>query len=168
MRSCKDFQGGIVRRMDEASVLDTSRLRKNSIYIQNAVGIFHMTPLSQQIQEAQKARLLTRPTLARRDAPCLKQGRSERRGEEVPTALRVGRSPVEWILANGKSLQRIRYPRDLPEPLSIREGAGGLFQHPATMMSQKPARFRSLRLYKSRAHPLCHPLGVVREGANCS
>jgi hypothetical protein len=31
------------------------------------------------------------------------QGRSERRGEEVQTALRVGRSPVELILANGKS-----------------------------------------------------------------
>jgi hypothetical protein len=31
------------------------------------------------------------------------QGRSERRGEEVHTALRVGRSPLEWILANGKS-----------------------------------------------------------------
>ena len=42
-----------------------------------------------------KASLLTRPTLARRDAPCPKQGRSKRRGEEVRTALRVGRSPFE-------------------------------------------------------------------------
>jgi hypothetical protein len=33
----------------------------------------------------------------------VQQGRSERRGEEVQTALRVGRSPVELILANGKS-----------------------------------------------------------------
>ena len=33
----------------------------------------------------------------------VQQGRSERRGEEVHTALRVGRSPVEWILANGKA-----------------------------------------------------------------
>ena len=33
----------------------------------------------------------------------VQQGRSERRGEEVQTALRVGRSPVEWILANGKA-----------------------------------------------------------------
>jgi hypothetical protein len=33
----------------------------------------------------------------------VQQGRSERRGEEVHTALRVGRSPLEWILANGKS-----------------------------------------------------------------
>ena len=49
------------------------------------------------------ARLLTRPTLARRDAPCPEQGRSERRGEEVRTALRVGRSPLQWVLANGKA-----------------------------------------------------------------
>jgi hypothetical protein len=56
------------------------------------------------------AGLLTRPTLAVTsparpesaktdsspwDAPCPKQGRSERRGEEVHTALRVGRSPLE-------------------------------------------------------------------------
>jgi hypothetical protein len=34
----------------------------------------------------------------------VQQGRSERRGEEVHTALRVGRSPLEWILANGESL----------------------------------------------------------------
>ena len=33
----------------------------------------------------------------------VQQGRSERRCEEVHTALRVGRSPLEWILANGKS-----------------------------------------------------------------
>ena len=50
-----------------------------------------------------KGRFLTRPTLARRDAPCPKQGRSERRGEEVCTALRVGRSPFQRILANGKA-----------------------------------------------------------------
>jgi hypothetical protein len=31
------------------------------------------------------------------------QGRRERRGEEVQTALRVGRSPVRWVLANGKA-----------------------------------------------------------------
>jgi hypothetical protein len=33
------------------------------------------------------------------------QGRSERRGEEVRIALRVGRSPFQFILANGKPLQ---------------------------------------------------------------
>ena len=60
-----------------------------------------MAPMSKQVQDAQKARLLTRPTLARRDAPFPKQGRSEPRGEEVRSALRVGRSPLEWILVNG-------------------------------------------------------------------
>jgi len=39
------------------------------------------------------ARLLTRPSLARRDSPCPIQGRSKRRGEEVHTALRATRSP---------------------------------------------------------------------------
>jgi hypothetical protein len=32
----------------------------------------------------------------------VQQGRSERMGEEVHTALRVGRSPLQWVLANGK------------------------------------------------------------------
>jgi len=50
-----------------------------------------------------KTRLLTRPTPARLDAPFPKQGRSEYRTEEVHTALRVGRSPLQWVLANGKS-----------------------------------------------------------------
>ena len=50
-----------------------------------------------------KARLRTHPTLARRDAPSPKQGRSDRRGEEVHTALRVDRSPLHWLLANGKA-----------------------------------------------------------------
>ena len=49
------------------------------------------------------ARLLTHPPLARPDAPCPRQGRRERRGEEVRTALRVGRSPLQWVLANGKA-----------------------------------------------------------------
>ena len=51
-----------------------------------------------------KARQLTHPTPARQDAPFRGQGRSERRGEEVRTALRVGRSPFQWVLANGKAL----------------------------------------------------------------
>jgi hypothetical protein len=50
-----------------------------------------------------KARLLNRSTVARQDAPFRRQGRSERRGEEVQTALRVGRSPLRWVLANGKA-----------------------------------------------------------------
>jgi hypothetical protein len=33
----------------------------------------------------------------------VQHGRSERRGEEVHTTLRVGRSPSQYILANGKT-----------------------------------------------------------------
>ncbi len=55
------------------------------------------------MQDAQKGDLLTLPTPARQDAPRPRQGRSERGGEEVHTALRVGCSPLEWILANRKS-----------------------------------------------------------------
>jgi hypothetical protein len=51
----------------------------------------HTTPLKFSIRRRchnslrmlKKARLLTRPTLARRDAPCPKQGRSERRGRRT-------------------------------------------------------------------------------------
>ena len=48
-------------------------------------------------------RLLTRPTLARRDAPFPKRGR--RRIETGGGTDRTpwGRSPVQWILANGKT-----------------------------------------------------------------
>jgi len=51
----------------------------------------------------------------------VQQGRSERRGEEVHTALRVGRSPLELILANGKSppvLPTAEKPLLNVEPLS--------------------------------------------------
>src|SRR5437016_211026 len=51
-----------------------------------------------------KATVLTRPAPARQDAPFRRQGRSERRGEEVRTALRGGRSPLHCVLANGKAL----------------------------------------------------------------
>jgi hypothetical protein len=47
--------------------------------------------------------------------------RSERRDEVVHTALRVGRSPLEWILANGKSppvLSTSEKPLLNVEPLS--------------------------------------------------
>ena len=81
------------------------------------------------------ARLLTRLTLAAmsptrpeaaktaslpRDAPFPKRGRSERRGEEVRTALRVGRSPLQCISANGKVfLQCFRPPRGSSAMLSL-------------------------------------------------
>ena len=74
-----------------------------------------------QCRMLKKARLLTRPTLARRDAPFRRQGRSERRGEEVHTALCVGRSPLKWILANGKAppgIPRSERLSSYVEPLS--------------------------------------------------
>ncbi len=40
-----------------------------------------------RLRMLKKASLLTNPTLAHRDAPCPKQGRSEQRGEEVRTAI---------------------------------------------------------------------------------
>ena len=49
------------------------------------------------------------------------QGRSKRRGEEVQTALRVGRSPLQWVLANGKAPTAFRISEKLllnVEPLS--------------------------------------------------
>ncbi len=81
----------------------TSSLRNNSVDTQNVVEIFSMAPTPQLSQDAQKAGLLTRPTpaasshsrpepaktgLLPKDAPFRRQGRSERRGEEVRTALR--------------------------------------------------------------------------------
>jgi len=70
-----------------------------------------------------KARFLTRPTLARRDAPRPKQGR--RRVETGGGTDRTpwGRSPVQWILANGKTPSALptsenlnRYVEDFDEP----------------------------------------------------
>jgi hypothetical protein len=51
----------------------------------------------------------------------VQQGRSERRGEEVHTALRVGRSPLQWVLANGKAPPVLPTSKELlfnVEPLS--------------------------------------------------
>jgi|CXWL01.1.fsa_nt_gi hypothetical protein len=71
----------------------------------------------------------------------VQQGRSERTDEEVQTALRVGRSPIQWILANEK------YPPALPisaafllnvEPLN---DASGIFHHPVrVVLNVPPAR----------------------------
>ena len=81
-----------------------SRLRKNSIYTQNAVGIFHMASMSKQVQDAQKGR------------PARPQ---EQRGEEVRTAHLLDRSPVEWILANGKSPPVLPASEKLSSTLSL-------------------------------------------------
>jgi hypothetical protein len=58
-----------------------------------------------------KARLLTRPTPARQDAPFRRQGRSERRGEEVRPALRVTVRPCNESWRTDKPLQYFEYPR---------------------------------------------------------
>ena len=50
--------------------------------------------MPQSLRMLKKASVLTRPAPARRGAPFREQGRSERRGEEVRTALREGRSPL--------------------------------------------------------------------------
>jgi hypothetical protein len=51
----------------------------------------------------------------------VQQGRSERRGEEVHAALRVCRSPLQLVLANGKAPTALRTSEKLllnVEPLS--------------------------------------------------
>jgi len=47
-----------------------------------------------------KARFLTRPTLARRNAPFPKQGRSTRRGEAYPLGYVEGLNDARTLLAN--------------------------------------------------------------------
>ena len=91
-----------------------------------------------------KAGLLTRPTLARQDAPCPEQGRGEQRGEEVRTVLRVGRSPFELILANGKVPPVIPTSERLCSVHRASErcenAAGGLFQHSARAVRGRSSR----------------------------
>ena len=76
------------RQREPIAAIITSRLRKKSM----GTLEFHWS-----------ARLDNRSTPRRMLKKVVQQGRSERRGEEVHTALRVGRSPIEWILANGKA-----------------------------------------------------------------
>ena len=49
----------------------------------------------------------------------VQQGRSERRGEEVHTALRVGRSPLNGSWRTEKPLQCFRPPRSPSSTLSL-------------------------------------------------
>ncbi len=55
----------------------TSRLRENSVYALNTAEISLNASVATIPQDAQKASLLTRPSTARREAPCPRQGRSE-------------------------------------------------------------------------------------------
>ena len=92
-----------------------------------------------------KARFLTRPTLARRDAPCPKQDR--RRVETGGGTDRTswGRSPVQWILANGKTPPAFpasdnlnRYVEDFDES---RTKLAGFFNTRYSAMMLEPGDF---------------------------
>jgi hypothetical protein len=70
-----------------------------------------------------KSRLLTRPTPARRDAPSPKQGRRRTETGGGTDRTSWGRSPIQWILANGKTPPALpptenlnRYVEDFGEP----------------------------------------------------
>jgi hypothetical protein len=73
-----------------------------------------------------KTGLLTRPTLARRDAPFPKQGRRRIETGGGTDRTSWGRSPIQWILANGKTPPAIppsenlnRYVEDFDEPRTM-------------------------------------------------
>ena len=57
-----------------------------------------------QCRMLKKARLLTRPSLARRDAPCPKQGRSERRRRRRYNRTLCGPFALRMDLGEQKSL----------------------------------------------------------------
>ena len=93
-----------------------------------------MAPILNSLRMLKTARLLTRPTLATIspsrpesakkasspwDAPYPKQGRSERRGEEVRTALRVGRSPLRIVLGERISPSSVSDLQKLSFTLSL-------------------------------------------------
>src|SRR5438132_9976766 len=97
--TCKETSS--VHRNLSGMDLSTARtIPKHSCKISRR-DVIHGDGVKMTRRMLKKARYLTRPTPARRDAPFREQGRSERRGEEVRTALRVGRSPFKWILVNG-------------------------------------------------------------------
>ena len=92
----EDFSGpgttqmvGVVRRSRRGNVRQApSRLRKNTVARRNFTELHILDARSTPRRMLKKA---------------VQQGHSERRGEEVQTALRVGRSPLQWVLANGKA-----------------------------------------------------------------
>ena len=56
-----------------------------------------MVKMSKYLMVLRKARLLTRPTLARQDAPCPRQGRSERATMVLPSLLVTFFQGVAWL-----------------------------------------------------------------------
>ena len=73
-----------------------------------------------------KARLLTRPTPARRDGPFLGQGRNKQREEEVPSALCEAVRPENgsWRMENTLQCFRASGRRE--------NAAGRRFEHPVS------------------------------------
>ena len=67
--------------MDRAHMNCSSRLLKNDAGLPKIQWSACLGQQEHTAQDAQKGGLLTRPALARQDAPCPRQGRSERRGE---------------------------------------------------------------------------------------
>src|SRR5262245_42280369 len=76
-----------------------------------------------------KSRLLTRPTLARQDAPYPKQGRRQIETGGGTDRTSWGRSPVQWILANGK------HPPALPPYENLKSRYVEEFVEPRTMLA---------------------------------
>jgi len=64
-----------------SALIHTSRMLKNNMGAPARRWFARHGQQENTGRMLKKARLLTRPTLARRDAPSPKQGRSERRGE---------------------------------------------------------------------------------------
>ncbi len=58
--------------------------------------------------------LLTHPTPARQDAPFRREGRGERRGEEVRPALRGAVRPSNGCWRTDKPLQCVQFPKNSP------------------------------------------------------
>ena len=78
-------------------------LRKNYCGVVKTQWFVSLGQPENRVQDAQKGQTSHPPNPGAQDAPFRGQGRSERRREEVHTSLRVGRSHLEWILANGKT-----------------------------------------------------------------
>jgi hypothetical protein len=128
---CRCVKGEEPRRQDRYDTgldFSTNRLLKNSLGTPEWSLASPSGKTGVRTQGAQTGQTSHPPTPARRDAPFREQGRSERRSTEVQTALRVGRSPQEWILANGKVPPALPTSENLirhVEPLSARERCMG-------------------------------------------
>ena len=115
------------------------RVLKNSAGKKKFRWSAHLREHEYTKQDAQKGDLLTRPTLARRDAPYPSQGRRRRPTIVLPSSLvyfilRMARMSSPLRASNESLLLPSVPPSDLLAQGSCRAilpPAGGLFQHPA-------------------------------------